>query len=114
MLEVIRQDYIRTARAKGLSERKVIWKHAFRNMLIPIITLMGTLLPALLGGSIIIEQIFSIPGMGRLGFQSIMSRDYPVIMAIATIQAFLTLLSLLLADMMYVAVDPRVTFESKR
>lgn len=113
MLEVIRQDYVRTARAKGLSFRKVIWKHAFRNTLIPIVTLMATLLPALLGGSVIIEQIFSIPGMGRLGFQSIMSRDYPVIMAIATIEAFLTLISLLFADILYVLVDPRVSFEGK-
>lgn len=114
MLEVIRQDYIRTARAKGLKSYKVIWKHAFRNTLIPVLTLMGTLLPALLGGSVIIEQIFSIPGMGRLGFQSIMSRDYPTIMAIATIQALLTLVSLLISDLMYVVADPRVTFESKR
>lgn len=113
MLEVIRQDYITTAKAKGLSGRKVIWKHAFRNTLIPILTLMGTLLPALLGGSVIIEQIFSIPGMGRLGFQSILSRDYPTIMAIATIQAFLTLISLLLADIMYVFADPRVSFKRR-
>ena len=114
MLEVIRQDYVRTAVAKGLSKRMVIWKHAFRNTLIPIVTLMATLLPALLGGSVIIEQIFTIPGMGRLGFQSILARDYPVIMAIATIQAFLTLVSLLIADMVYVAADPRVSFEGKR
>lgn len=114
MLEVIRQDYITTAKAKGLSGWKVVWKHAFRNTLIPILTLMGTLLPALLGGSVIIEQIFSIPGMGRLGFQSILARDYPVIMAIATIQAFLTLVSLLLADLMYVWADPRITFEERR
>jgi len=92
----------------------VIWKHAFRNTAIPILTLMSTLLPALLGGSVIIEQIFSIPGMGRLGFQSILSRDYPVIMALATIQAFLTLLSLLIVDLMYVVTDPRVTFEGRR
>ncbi len=114
MLEVVRQDYIRTARAKGLKESVVVWKHAFRNTLIPILTLMGTLLPALLGGSVIIEQIFSIPGMGRLGFQSILSRDYPVFMAIATIQAFLTLLSLLIADILYVVVDPRVGFEKRK
>lgn len=113
MLEVIRQDYITTARAKGLKGWKVIWKHAFRNTLIPILTLMGTLLPALLGGSVIIEQIFSIPGMGRLGFQSILSRDYPTIMAIATIDAFLTLVSLLIADILYKVADPRVTFEGK-
>lgn len=114
MLEVIRQDYITTARAKGLPGWKVVWKHAFRNTLIPIVTLMGTLLPALLGGSVIIEQIFSIPGMGRLGFQSILARDYPVIMAIATIQAFLTLASLIVADFMYVLADPRVTFEGRK
>lgn len=110
MLDVIRQDFITTARAKGLSGFKVIWKHAFRNTLIPLLTLMGTLLPALLGGSVIIEQIFSIPGMGQLGFASILSRDYPVIMALATIEAFLTLLGLLIDDLLYVVVDPRVKF----
>lgn len=113
MLEVIHQDYIRTARAKGLSEAKVIWKHGFRNALIPQLTLLGTLLPALLGGSVIIEQIFAIPGMGRLGFEAVLNRDYPVIMAIATIDAFLTLISLLLSDLLYAVVDPRITFEEK-
>lgn len=113
MLEVIHQDYIRTARAKGLSEWKVILKHGFRNALIPQLTLMGTLLPALLGGSVIIEQIFAIPGMGRLGFEAVLNRDYPVIMAIATIDAFLTLVSLLISDLLYTVVDPRITFEAK-
>lgn len=113
MLEVIKQDYIRTARAKGLSEWKVIMKHALRNALIPLITLMGTLLPALLGGSVIIEQIFSIPGMGKLGFDSVLSRDYPMVMAIAAIEAFLTLISLLISDLIYVAVDPRISFEGR-
>jgi len=113
MLEVIRQDYIRTARAKGLSEWNVVMKHGVRNALIPILTLMGTLLPSLLGGSVIVEQIFSIPGMGRLGFESILSRDYPVIMAIATISAVLTLVSILLSDIMYKVVDPRITFEKR-
>lgn len=113
MLEVLRQDYIRTARAKGLSEWKVIGKHALRNAMIPLLTLMGTLLPALLGGSVIIEQIFSIPGMGRLSFESVLARDYPTIMAIATIDALLTLISILLADIMYVVVDPRITFEAR-
>lgn len=111
MLEVIRQDYIRTARAKGLSEARVIYKHALRNAMIPLLTLMSTILPALLGGSVIIEQIFSIPGMGRLSFESVLARDYPTIMAIAAIDAFLTLLSILIADIMYVAVDPRISFE---
>lgn len=113
LLEVIRQDYIRTARAKGLSEWRVVVRHGMRNALIPLLTLMGTLLPALLGGSVIIEQIFSIPGMGRLGFESVLARDYPVIMAIATISAFLTLVSILITDILYVIVDPRITFEKR-
>lgn len=113
LLDVIRQDYIRTARAKGLSEWQVVVKHALKNALIPLITMMSTLLPALLGGSVIIEQIFAIPGMGRLGFESVLSRDYPVIMAIAAISAFLTLVSMLIADMLYVVVDPRITFEKR-
>lgn len=111
LLEVIRQDYIRTARAKGLSERKVIFKHALRNALIPFVTLVGTLLPAMIGGSVIVEQIFSIPGMGLLGFESVLSRDYPTVMAIATIEAVLTLISLLISDVLYVFVDPRISFE---
>lgn len=111
LLEVIRQDYIRTARAKGLPERVVIMKHALRNALIPFVTLMGTLLPALIGGSVIVEQIFSIPGMGRLGFEAVLSRDYPTVMAIAAIEAVLTLASLLISDLVYVLVDPRISFE---
>lgn len=113
-LEVIRQDYMRTAMAKGLSKGVVLWKHGFRNSLIPLVTLMGTLLPALLGGSVIIEQIFSIPGMGMLSFQSILSRDYNLIMGIAVIMAFLTLVSLLLSDLLNVVVDPRISYEGKR
>jgi peptide/nickel transport system permease protein len=113
MLEVVKQDFVRTAAAKGLPRRQVIWKHAFRNQLIPLITLMGTLLPALMGGSVIIEQIFSIPGMGKLAFESVLARDYPTIMAIAAVSAFLTLISLLLSDLAYVWVDPRITFEGR-
>lgn len=113
LLEVIRQDYVRTAWAKGLSKRKVIWKHAFRNSLIALVTLMGTLLPALLGGSVIVEEIFSIPGMGRLGFESILARDIDTIMAIATISAVLTLISLLLSDIAYAWIDPRISFEKR-
>jgi len=108
MMEVIRQDYIRTARAYGFSEKTVIWKYALRNSLIPIITLLATLLPALIAGSFIIESIFSIPGMGRLGFEAILSRDYPLIMGILSISAILTLLGLLLSDIMYAVVDPRI------
>ena len=113
MLDVIKQEYIRTARAKGLPEWKVVVRHALRNAMIPLLTLMGTLLPALLGGSVIIEQIFSIPGMGRLGFESVLARDYPVIMAVATISAVLTLVSILISDIMYAVVDPRISFEKR-
>ena len=114
MLEVVRQDYVRTAWAKGLPRKKVIWRHAFRNSLIPQITLLGTLLPALLGGSVIIEQIFGIPGMGKLAFEAISSRDYPTIMAITSISAFLTLLSLLISDLAYAFVDPRISFQGRQ
>ncbi|MCK5861477.1 MAG: ABC transporter permease [Candidatus Hydrogenedentes bacterium] len=108
MLEVMRQDYIRTARAYGFSERTVIWKYAMRNSLIAIITLLGGLLPALIGGSIIIESIFSIPGMGRLAFEAVLSRDYPLIMGNVAMASLLTLAGLLLSDLLYVWVDPRI------
>ncbi len=111
MLDVIRQDYIRTARAYGFSEKVVVFKYAMRNSLIPIITLLGTLLPMLLGGSVIIESIFSIPGMGRLGFEAILSRDYPLVMGILTISSLLTLFGLLLSDILYAITDPRIRFE---
>ena len=111
MLEVIREDYIRTARAKGLHERTVIMKHAFRNALLPLITLVAFLLPSMFGGSVIIESIFSIPGMGQLGFEAVLSRDYPVIMAITTISSLLTLVGLLLSDILYAVVDPRIKLE---
>jgi len=110
MLEVIRQDYIRTARAKGLSERVVILKHAFRNSLIPVLTLMAGLLPAMLGGSVIIEKIFNIRGMGWLTFEAVLNRDYPVIMGVFTLSALLTLLGLLMSDILYAMVDPRISF----
>jgi peptide/nickel transport system permease protein len=113
MLEVIRQDYIRTARAKGVPEKLVIFKHAFRNSLIPIVTLLGYLLPGMFGGSVIIESIFSIPGMGQLGFEAVLSRDYPVVLAIATISAVLTLFGLLISDLLYVWADPRITYEAE-
>ncbi len=112
MLEVIRQDYVRTARAKGISERAVVFKHALRNAVIPIVTLLAALLPAMLGGSVIVESIFSIPGMGKLAFESILARDYPVIMGVLTISAMLTLIGILLADIAYTLVDPRISFEA--
>lgn len=108
MLEVVRQDYITTARAKGLAERKVIYKHALRNALLPVITLLGLSIPGLIGGSVIFESIFGIPGMGQLFYQAVTMRDYPVIMGILTIGAVLTLLGNLLADIGYAVADPRI------
>jgi peptide/nickel transport system permease protein len=113
MLEVIRQDYIRTARAKGLPEKKVILKHALRNSLIPIITLLGGLLPGLISGSVIVETIFSIPGVGQLAFQALVSRDYPLIMAELVMSAVLTMVGLLIVDILYARVDPRIAFSKK-
>jgi len=111
MLEVLHKDYIKTARAKGLSERKVVYKHALKNAILPIITILGLSVPGLIGGSVIIETIFGIPGMGRLFFESVMGRDYPVIMAILVIGALLTLLGNLLADISYSLADPRIRYE---
>lgn len=108
MLEVIRQDYITTARAKGLSERTVIYKHALKNALLPIITLLGLSVPGLIGGSVIFENIFGIPGMGQLFYMGVMTRDYPLVMCILTIGSGLTLLGNLMADVGYMLVDPRI------
>ncbi|MCL1925611.1 MAG: ABC transporter permease [Syntrophorhabdaceae bacterium] len=111
MLEVIRQDYIMTARAKGLPEKVVVRRHAVRNALLPVITIFGLSIPGLLGGSVIFETIFAIPGMGQLFYQGVMSRDYPLIMGILTIGAFLTLLGNILADVGYAVADPRINTE---
>ncbi len=111
MLDVVGQDFIRTARAKGLSERKVILKHGLRNALIPIITLFGGFLPAMLGGSVLIEWLFGIPGMGRLSWDSIEQKDFPTLMALIYIDAIVVMLSILLTDILYVFVDPRISFE---
>ena len=108
MLEVIRQDYITTARAKGLKERAVIYSHAMRNALMPVITILGLSLPGLIGGSVIFESIFAIPGMGKLFFEAVMARDYPLVMGGLVIGAVLTLLGNLLADLGYALADPRV------
>jgi peptide/nickel transport system permease protein len=108
MLEVIRQDYIMTARAKGLSERTVIYRHALRNALLPVITILGLSIPGLIGGSVIFETIFAIPGMGQLFYMSVMARDYPVVMGILFIGAVLTLLGNLIADVSYALADPRI------
>lgn len=111
MIETIRQDYIRTARAYGFSENTVVLKYALRNSLIPIITILGTLLPLMISGSVIIESIFSVPGMGRLSFEAILSRDYPLIMGILSVSAILTLVGLVISDILYAIVDPRIRFE---
>ncbi|MBN2331765.1 MAG: ABC transporter permease [Deltaproteobacteria bacterium] len=108
MLEVIRQDYITTARAKGLKESVVIGKHALRNALMPIITILGFSLPGLIGGSVIFETIFAIPGMGQMFYGAVMARDYPLIMGTLVIGAVLTLVGNLLADISYALVDPRI------
>ena len=114
MLEVVRQDYIQTARAKGLSEQTVIGKHALRNALLPVVTILGLSLPGLIGGSVIIESIFAIPGMGQLMVQSVFSRDYPVVMGNLVIVATLTLFANLIADIAYGLVDPRIRLGGRR
>jgi peptide/nickel transport system substrate-binding protein len=109
-LEIIRQDYIRTARAKGLDEARIVYTHVFRNTLIPVLTLLGLLLPTLISGSIILESIFSWPGVGNLFFGAVLARDYPVVMGLSTITAVVVLFSTLIADLLYAWADPRVTY----
>jgi peptide/nickel transport system permease protein len=111
MLGVFRQDYIRTARAKGVPESKVIWKHAFRNSLIPIITIFASLFPAAISGSFIIENIYSVPGMGQQAFVALVSRDYPIVFTVMMFSAFLTLVGTLISDILYALVDPRISFD---
>jgi peptide/nickel transport system permease protein len=110
MEEVIRQDYIRTARAKGVSPRSVVVHHAFRNTLIPLVTLLGLTLPTLLSGAVILERIFAWPGMGNLFFEAISERDYPTIMGLTLMFSLLTLAGQLLADILYAVVDPRISY----
>jgi len=111
LLEVFQQEYIQTARAKGLAETRVVMKHAFRNTLIPLVTLFGLTFPQILGGSVILEVMFNWPGIGRLFFESILQRDYPTVMALSFISACLVLLGTFLADLAYGVVDPRVRYE---
>ncbi|HZZ74241.1 MAG TPA: ABC transporter permease [Pirellulales bacterium] len=108
--EVLRQDYIRTAKSKGVGPMRILWRHAFRNTLIPFVTSVGLTLPSLLSGAVILEAIFSWPGMGRLLFESITARDYPIIMGLTLLFSVLTLLSQLLADLLYSVVDPRISY----
>ncbi len=110
MEEVIRQDYIRTARAKGAGPARVIWHHAFRNTLVPFVTLVGLTLPSLVSGAIILEFIFSWPGMGQLFLESLTRRDYPTIMGLTLVFSMLTLVAQLIADLLYGVVDPRVSY----
>lgn len=114
MLEIIHSDFIRTARAKGVPEYLVIWRHAFRNALITLISLFGGLLPGLISGSVLIEYIFNIPGMGTLSLLALSSRDYPLVMTLFAISGFLTLAGLLLADLLYLAADPRISLTGRR
>ncbi|TDJ49951.1 MAG: ABC transporter permease [Nitrospina sp.] len=110
MLEVITQDYMRTARAKGLSEDVVIYRHGLRNAMLPFITMFGLMIPGLIGGSVIFETIFAWPGMGRLGYEAILARDFPVILTLNLIAAVLTLIGTLASDILYAVVDPRIKF----
>jgi peptide/nickel transport system permease protein len=111
LLEVIGQDYVRTARAKGLPERTVILRHAFRNSLIPLVSLIGLTFPFVLSGSVILEYMFNWPGLGRLYFESVLGRDYPTIMALNFITAVLVLVTTFVADLAYGWVDPRVSYQ---
>jgi len=110
MLEVVHQDYLRTARAKGLPERTVIVKHALRNALIPIITLLGLALPGLISGAMITETVFAIPGMGRLTLNAMMNNDFPLAMACLLILSYLLIIGNLVADLLYAVVDPRIRY----
>jgi peptide/nickel transport system permease protein len=113
MLEVVHQDFIRTAKAKGLSNWRVYGVHAARNALIPLLTMFGLMIPDLIGGGVIIETIFAYPGMGRLGYEAIMTRDYNLVMAITVISALLTVLGNLLADILYAYADPRIRYAGR-
>ena len=111
MLEVLSSDYIRTARAKGLKERVVIYKHAFRNTMIPLVTSLAGLLPSLFSGAIITEQVFGLPGIGNVAFEAMLVADIPLIMGYNMFLALLSVIGVLLADLMYAVVDPRVKIE---
>ena len=114
MLETLKCDYVNTARAKGLSSGEVIWHHAFRNALLPLITLAGGMLPALISGSVIVEYVFNLPGMGGLSLQALSSRDYPLLMALFAFSGALTLIGLLAADLLCTAAEPRIKLSRRR
>jgi peptide/nickel transport system permease protein len=110
MLENAREDYVRTARAKGVPELTVIFKHMLRNSLIPMVTIVAGVLPGLIGGSVLIENIFSIPGLGQLGYQAVLAREYPIVLGLFGTTVGLTLIGILLSDVLLALVDPRITF----
>ena len=111
MIETLREDYIRTARSKGLAEEVILYKHALRNSIRPIIAGIGMLLPALIGGSVVIESIFAYPGMGRLGYEAVLERDYPTLVALNFVVSALVLMGNLISDLLFAAIDPRVRLE---
>jgi peptide/nickel transport system permease protein len=111
MIETLREDYIRTARSKGLAEEVILYKHALRNSVRPLITGIGMLLPAMISGSVIVETIFAYPGMGRLGYEAVLERDYPTLVALNFVVAALVLLGNLISDLLYAVVDPRVRLQ---
>lgn len=112
MSEVLTEDYVRTARAKGLRERAVLIRHALKNALLPLVTLIGLRLPALIGGSVLIETVFAWPGIGRLAWESVVRRDYPVVLGLVVCTGILTIIGNLLADIAYAAIDPRIKLEA--
>ena len=109
-LEVMNQDYIRTARSKGLSEETITWRHAFKNASIPIVTMLGGQIPHLVGGALIIENVFGLPGMGSYGVNAITRRDFPAMMGVVFFTAILTIVGILISDLLYIIVDPRVKY----
>ena len=111
MLEVLRQDYIRTAWSKGLKERLIVWRHALKNALIPVVTLIGIQLPVLIGGSVIVEEIFSLPGVGRLMLDAIIDRDYAIVSGTMLIIGWFIVAANLLVDLLYAVMDPRISYK---
>ena len=114
ILEVIRQPFTVTAKAKGLSRRAIIWGHVFRNSMIPVVTHLGAILPGLIGGSVIIEQIFAWPGMGRLAIRAAFERDYPLLMGLVLLSSLILVVSILLVDIVYAMVDPRIRYDENK
>jgi peptide/nickel transport system permease protein len=111
MIEILSQDYMRTATAKGLRENVVVFRHGLRNALLPLVTLLGIAIPDLFGGALIIEQIFTYPGMGQLGFNAALGKDYPMIMGIVLVGGVLVITGNLIADVIYGLLDPRIRFD---